>query len=264
MPEINKYKPGTFCWPELATSDTKAAKKFYTEIFGWNTEDGEIAPGMVYTMATLNGKSIGALYALTGEMKGMNIPPHWLQYVSVDNADATTAKAKTLGGAVLREPMDVMDIGRMAVLRDPTGATFAVWQPKTAIGAGLVNEHGAITWNELLTNNVDRAGKFYTDLFGWGSDTQDMGHMMYTTFINGERPAAGMMAITKEMGEVPSNWMQYFAVDACDKAAATIKHLGGGILAGPQDIPEIGRFAVAHDPQGAAFAVIELLKPPTA
>lgn len=261
MPEIKKYKPGTFCWPELATSDSAAAKKFYTALFGWKTQDDEVAPGMIYTMALMKDKNVGAMYELTAEMKKMNIPPHWLQYVSVDSAEDSTAKAKKLGATVTREPMDVMDIGRMSVIQDPTGGVFALWEPKTTIGASLINEHGAITWNELMTNNVDAAGKFYTDLFGWSSQTQDMGGFMYTSFANGERPAAGMMAITKEMGDMPTNWMQYFAIDDCDKGAAKIKQLGGQILVGPQDIPEIGRFAVAMDPQHACFAIIKLLNP---
>lgn len=264
MPEITKYKHGTFCWPELATSDTAGAKKFYTGLFGWATQDDDVGGGMIYTMASLNGKSVGALYAITEEMKKMKVPPNWLQYVSVDDVDSSTEKAKKLGGAVTQEPMDVVDIGRMSVIQDPTGAVFALWQPKKVIGSQLINEHGAITWNELLTNNVDVAGKFYTDLFGWGSQTQDMGGFNYTSFANGDRPAAGMMAISKEMGDMPSTWMQYFAIDDCDKGADKVKALGGKVLDGPRDIPEIGRFAVVQDPRGAAFSIIKLLNPQAA
>lgn len=262
MPELEKYNPGTFCWPELITSDSAGAKKFYTGLFGWTTRDDEIAPDMVYTMALLKDKNCGAMFQMDAEMKKQNMTPHWLQYISVDSVADTTEKAKSLGGTVAREPMDVMDIGRMSVIQDPTGAGFALWEPLKAIGANLINEHGAITWNELLTNNIDAAGKFYTELFGWGSDTQDMGGVNYTSFMNGDRPAAGMMAITKEMGTVPPNWVQYFAFNDADKGAEQIKQLGGQILAGPQDIPEVGRFAVATDPQGATFAIITLANPP--
>jgi predicted enzyme related to lactoylglutathione lyase len=264
MPEISKYKPGTFCWPELATSDTAGAKKFYKELFGWKTEDDEIGPDMVYTMAFQKDKNVGAMFQLNEEMKKMGIPPNWLQYVSVGSVDNATAKAKKLGGAVAREPMDVMDIGRMSVLQDPTGATIALWEPKTAIGAELINEHGAIAWNELLTNDVDRAGKFYTDLFGWSAETQDMGGFNYTSFANGDRPAGGMMAITKDMGEIPPHWNQYFGIDDCDKGVDKITKLGGTIFTGPRDIPEVGRFAVATDPQGAVFSIIKLLNPQSA
>jgi predicted enzyme related to lactoylglutathione lyase len=261
MTEFTEYPTGTFCWSELATSDSAGAKKFYTGLFGWGTQDDEVGPGMIYTMALMGDKFVGAMFQMNEEMKKMNIPPHWLQYVSVDNVADSTAKAKSLGGQVLREPMDVMDIGKMAVLQDPSGGAFALWQPLKTIGAQLANEHGAPTWNELMTTNVDAAGKFYTKLFGWKAETQDMGGFNYTSFMNGERPAGGMMAITKEMGDIPTHWMQYFGTNNCDKAAATIKSLGGQVLKEPADIPEVGRFCVAMDPQGAAFSVIQLIKP---
>jgi predicted enzyme related to lactoylglutathione lyase len=261
MPEFKEYPAGTFCWSELATSDSAGAKKFYSALFSWATQDDEIGPDMVYTMAMINEKYVGAMFQMNEEMKGMGIPPHWLQYVSVDSVADTVEKAKSLGGQVLREPMDVMDIGKMAVLQDPSGGAVALWQPLKTIGAQLANEHGAPTWNELMTTDVDAAGKFYTDLFGWTANTQDMGGLMYTSFVNGERPAAGMMAITKEMGDIPSNWMQYFGVNDCDKAAETIKAQGGQVLKDPEDIPEVGRFCVAMDPQGAVFSVIKLIRP---
>lgn len=261
MPQIKKYPANTFCYPELATTDTAGAKKFYAALFGWDMKSEEIGPDMVYTMGTQKGKNVSGMWEINDEMKKMGIPTHWLQYVSVDSVADMTKKAVGLGAKVMREPMDVMDIGKMSVLQDPTGAVFALWQPLTTIGSELINEHGAITWNELMTNDVDKAGKFYTDLFGWTAGTQDMGGFMYTGFMNGERPAGGMMAITKEMGPMPPNWNQYFAVDDCDKTVDKAKSMGAHVLAGPQDIPEIGRFAVLMDPQGGAFSVITLLNP---
>ncbi|MCK4773621.1 MAG: VOC family protein [Candidatus Krumholzibacteria bacterium] len=263
MPEAKEYPPNTFCWPELATSDPQAAKKFYGGLMGWSFKDNPAGPDMVYTMVLKGDKYVGALYAITEEMKTQGVPPNWLSYVSVTNADETAKKAEELGGKIIKECCDVMDEGRMALLQDPAGAVFAIWQPKSALGAQLVNEHGALTWNELMTGDVDRAGKFYTDLFGWGSDTADMGGFNYTSFTNGERPAGGMMQIDpKTMGDVPPHWLVYFAVDDCDGAAETIKKLGGTVVAPPRNIPEVGRFCVAVDPQGAAFAVIKLLNPP--
>jgi predicted enzyme related to lactoylglutathione lyase len=259
--EVTEYKPNTFCWPELTTSDAAGAKKFYCDLFGLEFRDDEVGPGMVYTMFSKNGKSVGAMFELNEEMKQCGIPPNWLSYVSVTSVDDTLQKAKELGGTAFREATDVMDVGRLAVLQDPTGAVFALWQPKKHIGAELVNEPGTLCWNELMTTNVDQAGKFYTDLFNWGAETADMGGMNYTSFMNGDRPAGGMMAITKEMGEVPPHWMAYFAVEDCDKSAEKIKSLGGQILHGPQDIPEVGRFATAMDPQGVVFSIIKLNNP---
>jgi len=260
--EIQKYKSGTFCWPELCTSDSEGAKKFYKTIFGWDIEDTPVTETDIYSMAMKQDKSVGALYQMREDQKQQGVPPHWLSYVSVDDLENTVDKAKSLGGAAIVEPMDVMDVGRMAVLTDPTGAAFALWQPKQHIGAQLANEPGALTWNELMTTDTEKAAGFYTDLFEWGSESANMGGMMYTSFMNGDRPAGGMLKIAAEWGDVPPNWVVYFAVEDCDATAEQIKTEGGQILAGPQDIPEVGRFAMATDPQGAAFAVIKLANPP--
>jgi predicted enzyme related to lactoylglutathione lyase len=264
MPEMKEYKPNTFCWPELATSDPDGAKKFYGDLMGWNFHDDPVGPDAVYTMVLKGDRNVGALFAINAELKAQGVPPNWLSYVSVASAADTATKAKELGGQLVKEPFDVMDVGRMAVIKDPTGAVFAIWEPKKHIGAQLVNEHGTLTWNELMTTDVDMAGKFYTHLFDWGSDSADMGGFTYTSFMNGDRPAAGMMQINPEtMGEMPPNWMIYFAVDDCDAAAEKVKKLGGNVVEPPRDIPEVGRFAIALDPQGACFAMIKLQNPPT-
>ena len=219
MPQVTEYKPNTFCWPELSTSDTAAAKKFYGDLLGWSFHDEEVGPDAVYTMGLKGDKAVGALYALNEEMKSQGVPPNWLSYVSVASADETAKKAKTLGGTLIKEPFDVMDVGRMAVIQDPAAAVFAIWQSKKHIGSQLANEHGALTWNELLTKDVEKAGKFYTELFGWGSESADIGGMTYTAFMNGDRPAGGMLEINPDtMGDIPSNWLVYFAVDDADKA----------------------------------------------
>ena len=261
MSEMKEYPPNTFSWVDLGTSDQNAAKKFYGELFGWSYEDMPIDDKSVYSMSKLKGKDAAAISTLSEEMASQGVPPNWLSYVSVKNADDMAKKARKLGATIVKEPFDVFDVGRMAVIQDPTGAVFALWQPKAHKGAALVNEHGALTWNELLTTDVDKAGSFYTKLFDWGSDTQDMGGFQYTSFKNGERPAGGMMTITKEMGEIPPNWLVYFAVDDCDKAVDKAKSLGAHVANPPTDIPEIGRFAVLVDPQGAVFSVIKLLNP---
>jgi predicted enzyme related to lactoylglutathione lyase len=122
-----------------------------------------------------------------------------------------------------------------------------------------------LCWNELKTTDVDKAGVFYTKLFGYTADTQNMGGMDYTSLMNGDRPAGGMMAITPEMsmGEgIPSNWTLYLAVADCDATAAKAKSLGGKVYREPEDIPGVGRFAVIADPQGAVFCAIKLENPP--
>lgn len=261
MAERTGYTPNTFCWPELMTTDAAGAKAFYGGLFGWDLTDNPIGPDAVYIMAGLRGKNVGAMYDMNEEHRKQGVPPHWLSYVSVVSVDDTLARAKELGANVLVDAMDVFDIGRMAVLTDPEGAVFALWQPKQHIGAELVNEPGSLCWNELCTNDVDKAGAFYTQLFGWDSQSADMGGTHYTSFMNGERPAGGMLQIRKEWGEVPPNWAVYFAVEDCDAAAAKIKELGGNILNPPTDIPGVGRFTVGQDPQGAVFSVISMDNP---
>ena len=223
MSEITNFPHGTFCWTELSTNGTAAAKEFYTALFGWEYKDDEIGPDMIYTMNLKNGKATGAMYELGEERNKQGVPPHWLSYISVDKLEPVVESIKASGGTIIVEPMDVMEVGRMAVFSDPQGATAGLWQPKVHAGAEIVNEHGALTWNELLTNNVDAAGKFYTDVFGWGAETADMGGFNYTSFSVGDRPNAGMMAITEEMGPIPPNWMPYIACDDADATAEKVK-----------------------------------------
>jgi predicted enzyme related to lactoylglutathione lyase len=139
MQETPRYAPGTFCWVELGTSNGDGAKKFYTELFGWDFTDLPVGPGMVYTMLKQDGKDVGALYQMPPEMTAQGIPPHWLSYVSVARVDEAAAKAKEAGATLMKEPFDVMAVGRMAVVQDPTGAVFALWQAGTHSGSSIVN-----------------------------------------------------------------------------------------------------------------------------
>jgi hypothetical protein len=255
MSEVTRHEPGTFCWPELATSDAAGAKTFYAGLFGWTSEDMPAGPDQTYTMLRLSGKDVGALYAKGAQEE--SVPPHWNCYVSVESADETAKKAKELGGAVLADPFDVFDLGRMAVLQDPTGAVFCLWQPRRHIGARILDEPGALCWSECTTSDTEAAGRFYTRLFGWTQKT-DAGSPPYTEFLLRGRPIGGMIGIQKERGDVPPHWLVYFAVGDCDGSAARAKELGGAIHVPPKDIEHVGRFAILADPQGAIFAVIRL------
>lgn len=258
MTEMTAYTPGAFCWVELATSDAAAAKKFYSELFGWTPVDMPAGPDMIYTMCQVDGKYVAALFQPGPDDP---TPPHWGSYVSVTSADEIAARAKSLGGTVLAEPFDVLEVGRMAVIQDPSGAVVSAWQPGSHIGAQLVNQPGAFSWNELLTNDTDRAGQFYSELFGWKAQTQEMEGGNYTIFMNGEQMNGGMMQIRPEWGPMPPNWLVYFTVADCDASADKAKALGGQLLAPPMDIPDIGRMAWVQDPQGAVLSIIQLLNP---
>lgn len=260
MPEVTSHAPGSFCWIELGTSDTDAAKKFYSGLFGWEAVDLPAGPDMVYTMLKLRGLEVGALYKLRPDQTAHGVPPHWMSYVSVSSADDSASKAKSLGATLLAEPFDVMDVGRMAILQDPQGAHFCVWQAKAHIGFRLVGETGAFGWDELWTTDTKAAADFYTALFGW--TTKESGQIEeggnYTEWQLRGQSIGGMMKIRPEMGPVPPNWLPYFMVDDCNATADKAKSSGGKLLVPPTDIPDVGRFSVIQDPQGATFAIIKL------
>ena len=257
MTITTQHAPGTFCWPELSTTDQNGAKKFYGALFGWTSEDGDIGGGETYTMLKLKGQSVGALFSMHKEQRAQGVPPHWASYVAVESADRAASRAKELGGKLLKEAFDVMDVGRMAVIEDPTGAVFCVWQAKKHAGAGVLDEPGAMCWTELMTNDPSKAEKFYTGLFPWKAESMKVPSMDYTVFKRGDTSAGGMMKITKEMGSVPAHWLVYFAVDDCDGSVEKAKGMGAKITLPAKDIPDIGRFAILQDPQGAHFAIIQ-------
>jgi predicted enzyme related to lactoylglutathione lyase len=245
MGERTSYAPGTFSWVELVTGDADAAKAFYTEIFGWEYHDNPVGDGMVYSTALVDGKAAGALFASAEQ------PPHWNCYVTVASVDETTRKAAELGANVMAEPFDVMEVGRMSVIADPTGAALCLWEAKQHIGAAVVNQPGTLTWNDLLTPDPDTAARFYGDLFGWTFlDIPDSGG--YRVIRNGERSNGGIQPPRDSPG--PPAWLPYFGHVDVDAGHARVGELGGRTLAGPMDIG-MGRIAVAADPQGAVFAL---------
>jgi len=200
--------------------------------------------------------------------------PWWTTYISVEDADQTAKVVQDLGGQVLVEPMDVGTFGRMAVLADPMGAQFSVWQPIQHIGAGVVNEHGTLTWNELHTRDRDRAKDFYSKVFGWYSSDVDMGQgFTYTVVkLTEDENDQGIGGITPHMGEDqsgpgewngpddqghgPDRWKVYFAVDDADATAAKATELGGGVTMPPTTMAGVGRFAALTGPPGEGILII--------
>ena len=257
MADISEYNPGTFCWSELNTTDPAAAKRFYSELFGWTADDRPAGPDMVYSILQLGGQDAAALVGLDAERRSQGVPPHWLSYVSVASADDAAAHANRLGATVLAGPFDVMDVGRMAVVQDPKGANFALWQPGRHIGARRVNEPGALTWNELATRDTEAAGKFYSDLFGWTRQEQEMKNLVYTRFESRGRPMGGMLPIPSEWGTVPPHWLVYFGVDDCDAGIEKARGLGAEVRVPAMEANGL-RFAVLVDPQGAPFGIVQM------
>jgi uncharacterized protein len=256
MPEFSSHAPGTFCWPELATTDQKAGVAFYRALFGWDVSEQPIGPTEIYSMFTLRGLEVAAASTMQADERQLGVPPHWNAYVAVADAEQSVKRAQALGGKVLAPAFDVMDAGRMAVLQDPAGAVISVWQAKRHIGAKILREPGALGWTELLTNDTAAAETFYTQLFGWKAKVSPE----YTEFSVGSTPDAGMMKLDPKWGNVPPHWMPYFQVDACDAVAANATAAGGRVHVPPNDIPNVGRFAMLADPQGATFAVIKIVR----
>jgi predicted enzyme related to lactoylglutathione lyase len=248
MGERTSHPPGTFSWTDLSTPDPEGAKSFYGGLFGWEAEDLPLPDGGVYTMLRLDGKNAAAVSAAReGQMTA------WLSYITVDDVDAVAARVGELGGTVHAEPFDVVEAGRMAVVQDPTGAVFALWQPRDSIGASIVNAHGALSLNQLNTTDPKRVQEFYEQLFGWRTESVQGGAQPYWGIYNGERLNGGMMQLPADIG-APSHWLVYFGIDDIDRAAERIEASGGTIMVPKTDVPG-GTFLVAKDPQGAAFGV---------
>jgi predicted enzyme related to lactoylglutathione lyase len=251
MPEISEYQPGTPSWVDLGSPDLDRSIEFYGSLFGWEaSRGGEEAGG--YTMFVQDGKNICGLGPLFNEGQ----PPAWSTYVSVEDADKTAELVQAGGGTVLVPPMDVLDVGRMAVFLDSEGAAISVWQPRAHHGAGLVNEPVSLSWNELHTRDWDAAEQFYGPVFGWTFDRVSAeGPMRYAEIYLEGRMVGGVLPMGPEMpADVPAHWLAYFAVADVDATVAEAQDLGGGLLMPPMNIPQ-GRLAALTGPHGEAFAV---------
>ncbi len=253
MPE---YAPGTPSWVELSSPDTDAAAEFYGALMGWRaTEPGPAETGG-YRMFQQDGLNVAGLM---GQMQEGQ-PTAWATYVSVADADETAAKVTAAGGSVLVAPMDVTDIGRMAIFTDPTGAAFGIWQPKTFAGADLVNEPTSLCWNEVLTRDADADKAFYAAVFGWaaGRPAFESAPDSYTVWELAGKPVGGMMEMSDEFfpAEVPPHWVVCFAVADCDGTVAKARELGATVTVEAMDMP-VGRFAGLIDPQGAVLTVMQ-------
>jgi len=247
MGERTSYTPGTFCWVDLVSGDQDASKAFYTALFGWDYQDFPIGEGTFYSVAQLDGRPVAAIVPLPDP----NVPPHWNCYVSVEDAEAAAARAQELGATVVLPAGDVGESGRLAVLQDPQGAILSVWQPGQHFGAGLVNEVGALTWNDLLSPDVEGSAAFYRELFGWAIDEVPGSDGQYYSILNGDNRNAGLMPAPP--GSHPA-WNLYFAVEDTDATLARVGELGGQTVMGPMDVPA-GRFGIVRDPQGAVFSI---------
>jgi uncharacterized protein len=239
---------------ELATTDQNAAKAFYTSLFGWSSTDSVMGPNQTYTMFHLEGREAAAAYSLQSDQLAQGVPPNWGLYISVTSADETAKKAAENGGKVLCAGFDVYNFGRMAVIADPTGAVFCVWQAKEHKGIGIHNQQGSFCWADLSTPNQARAAEFYTRVFGWSMPGGDNG---YLHIVNGKDFIGGIPPAAYGNPNTPPHWLLYFQVDDCDGSTQKAKDLGANIFMGPMTMEKVGRMAVLADPQGAVFSLFQ-------
>jgi uncharacterized protein len=255
MGERTQYSPGTFSWADLTTTDQDAAKAFYAGLFGWEYDDRPAGEGVVYSMATLDDKMIAGLSPQPQQQRDAGVPPLWNSYVTVEDADETLARAKELGATVHADAFDVFDAGRTAVVQDPQGAYFLLWQPNQHIGAGLVNAPGALCWNELGSPDLDGSAAFYEQLLGWKTTPMEGADPPYLIIQTADGHSNGGIRPPAPPG-TPPFWLVYFATGDIEASLARSSELGGQVLVGATDIG-IARIAVVLDPQGGVFALYD-------
>jgi uncharacterized protein len=253
---INK-KAGDFCWMELATSDLTKAKTFYSDLFAWQGETHNMSQGGEYAMMGPEGSEIAGGFEITNEMREQGMAPHWNNYVHVANVDEMIDKAASLGATILMTPTNIGEHGRMAVFTDPTGAVLSLWQPKDPnVKQPTPKTPGMFSWNELATDDTEKAKTFYCDLFGWTAETQMMGEMEYTAFSNQGTAIAGMLAKQADW-EIPNCWCVYFTVSNIDNAIKEAARLGGKAMMDVMTLPGVGKLVMISDPQDSLFFLIE-------
>jgi predicted enzyme related to lactoylglutathione lyase len=272
MPARDGYIPGVPCWVDTGQPDPEAAVAFYRGLFGWEFED-VMPPGSQgkYFMARLRGGDVAAVGSLP---EGAPAVATWNTYIWVPSADETASRAQEAGGRIVMEPFDVLDSGRMAVLADPEGAAFSVWQPGRHKGAQIVNEPGSVNFNGLNTRDVETAKRFYGSVFGWRTYTiggaemwtlpgygdhleeRDPGLRERLAEFGGEPGFEDVVASIDPLGDdqtdIPAHWSVTFSTDDADALAARAAELGGSVVVPPLDVPW-ARMTVIADPQGASF-----------
>jgi len=244
-------KLGQFVWRENMTTDVAKAASFYKGLFGWKLEEVPMGD-FAYTLIYAGEKQIGGLMPLPKEAQG--VPSHWASYVSVDDVDKTAVATTEAGGKVIMPPRDIPDIGRFAVLQDPTGATFTAWKSKTADeGAAEMPKRSEFCWEQLSTPDVAKAKAFYEKVLGWSAKSFGDGSDVIV-LSKGEAMIASAMPAPPG---VPPHWLTFVFVGALAEANAKVTSLGGKVLMPEIPVPGMGAFSVVQDPNGASLGLFE-------
>lgn len=250
------FAPGTPCWVDLLTSDIDKAKSFYTSLFGWSAEEAGQEFGH-YVLLRADGPAVAGMVPNRDDIPA---PDSWTTYISTPDIDATVAEVTAAGGQVMQPTMQVGDVGSMAIVADPAGAVFGLWQAGSHIGFEKYNEPGTVTWDEMHSKDFAKATDFYRKVFGWGydktSDTDDFRY--FTAQVDGESVAGLMDSASFLPDEVPSHWAVYFSVDDIDASVDKLVELGGSVARPAEDTP-FGRMGDFLDPTGAPFKLHQAL-----
>lgn len=287
--ERSEYPAGVPCWIDTSQADPEAAVEFYGGLFGWEFADRTPAGSpQRYFLARLRGRDIAGIGSLP---QGWSEPAAWNTHVAVENADDAAAKVTEAGGTVTMAPLDASDAGRMAVVADPSGAGFCLWQAGASPGAVLVNEPGTWNFSHLNTRDPKGAIDFYGKVFGWelardpsagDGDTGFWRRPGYADFLERDNPelrtrmkevgapegfedaVAWLVPMTDDQfqAETPPHWGITIAVDDADATAKRAEELGGTIVSEPIDAPWV-RMTILRDPQGAVFTASKFVPPTT-
>ena len=236
------------CWHEVYTGDPGSVASFYSQLFGWSTQELEMG-GTPYIMFMNNDHHVGGIEALTDPAQA----PYWLTYISVTDTDRAAELANTNGGRVIKEPFDIPGVGRCAIIADPQGVVFALYANPGDSEAPAEPGRGDFCWEEIMTSDPAGSTDFLATVLEWPHDNMSVTDHDYTVFKAGERSVAGLMAASPEMPG--SFWLSYIWVDNVDEMAARATELGGKVTLPPTDIPKVGRVAILQDPTGAQFGI---------
>ncbi|MCS0635074.1 VOC family protein [Streptomyces sp. LP05-1] len=241
-------------WADAMFADLEGAKSFYGDVLGWTFGESATEFGN-YTEARAGGKAVAAVVP---PMPGAEDQSAWCLYLATTDTAATVARVREHGGEVLMEPMRVSDFGTMALVRDPSGVAFGLWEPGSHQGFEATGVPGAYCWAEIYTREPAKADAFFTGVFGYRPRRMESGPYDFLLFDAGDTTVLGRMAMTDDFpAEVPPHINVYFTVEDCDAAIDRATARGGVVRFGPMSSP-FGRFATLSDPQGAVFSVIDV------
>lgn len=258
MATVQMHRPGTIDWLRLSTPDAARSAVFYSDLFDWGTIRYDTTRGPVLG-AEIRGREAAAIVEPRSTIGDMPLPAAWTMFVRVDDLDDAVVSVAALGGRIIDRPSEIAELGRSAVVSDPTGAVFGMEEFHPDVGLAVRDEPGALTWCEVLTRDPAAATGFYAAVFGWAAHAEAT--TGYTTFSLDEAPVAGLLPMPAEIpAEAPGHWLPYFCVADCEKSAAWAQDLGGKVHHGPHRVG-IGMFAVVEDPQGATFCILEYTAP---